>query len=204
MPGSFNQILLIVLFIIPGFILVRVKRLSYPVAEESLQATVLDSLTLSCVVHGLASPVWYWSYVSGTYVNHPLWFGLVVFAILFLLPLVAGIVFNRQSRTDRLRWLREFLGILHPDPTAWDYKFRQGRAYWVWLTFKSGQVMAGLFGPNSFAGSFPNRQDIYVEQLLSLSEDGSVVGLIENSAGAIVRMDDLERIEFFELEGIGI
>lgn len=82
--------------------------------------------------------------------------------------------------------------------------FRKGRPYWIWLTFKSGQVMAGLFGPNSFAGSFPNRQDIYVEQLLSLDEDGKVKALIENSAGAIVRMDDLERIEFFEIEGVTI
>jgi hypothetical protein len=72
------------------------------------------------------------------------------------------------------------------------------------VTFKNGQVMAGLFGPNSFAGSFPNKQDLYIEKLLSLDEHGNVKGLIENSAGAIVRMDDLDRIEFFEIGAVNI
>jgi hypothetical protein len=43
-----------------------------------------------------------------------------------------------------------------------------------------------------------------VEKLLSLDEHGKVKKVIENSAGAVVRMDDLERIEFFEIEGVKI
>ena len=88
--------------------------------------------------------------------------------------------------------------------TAWDYHFRKGRAYWVWLTFKNGKVMAGLFGPNSFASSFPHKRDLYVEKLLRLDENGGVVELIENSSGALVAMEDLERIEFFELDEVKI
>ncbi len=76
MPQNLNQVLLLVVFIIPGFIVIRVKRLSYPTAEESLQSTLLDSLALSCIVHGLCSPVWHLSYVYQTYVSHPKLFGL--------------------------------------------------------------------------------------------------------------------------------
>jgi hypothetical protein len=71
----------------------------------------------------------------------------------------------------------------------------------VWLSFKGGKVMAGLFGPNSFASSFPRRQDLFVEKLLSLNPNGKVVGWSEDSAGALVKMDDLECIEFFEIAG---
>lgn len=77
--------------------------------------------------------------------------------------------------------LRGSLGFPHPDPTARDHHFRKERAYWIWLTFKNGQVMAGLFGANSFASSFPQRQDLFVEKLLSLDEDGNVVGWKDGS-----------------------
>lgn len=202
MPETFSQVLVLLVFIIPGFILIRVKRLAYPAAEESATSILLDSLALSCLVHGLCSPIWYWAYVSRTYVATPLLFGAQVFGILFAVPTLVGILYNVLSRRERMRWLRELLGVPHPDPTAWDHNFRKGHAYWVWLTFKSGQVMAGLFGPNSFASSFPHEQDLYVEKLLSLDKRGTVQGWVEGSAGALVKMNDLERIEFFEIEGI--
>lgn len=202
MPETFSQVLVLLVFIIPGFILIRVKRLAYPTAEESTASMVLDSLALSCLVHGLCSPVWVWAYVSRTYVDAPALFGIQIFTVLFVVPVLLGIFFNLFSRTGRARWLREFLGVPHPDPTAWDHHFRKGRAYWVWLTFKSGQVMAGLFGPNSFASSFPHEQDLYVEKLLSLDKHGRVQRWVEDSAGALVKMADLERIEFFEIEGV--
>ncbi len=69
---------------------------------------------------------------------------------------------------------------------------------------KSGQVIAGLFGPSSFASSFPQRQDIYLERLLSLDEDGTVAGWADYSAGALVKMEEVERLEFFEIEGMAI
>jgi hypothetical protein len=136
-PTTFNQILILLVFIIPGVILIRVKRLAYPKAEESTPSIVLDSLALSSLVHGLCSPVWYWAYASQSYVASPVLFGSQVFAILFVVPVLLGILFNVVGGTDRARWLREFLYIPHPDPTAWDYHFRKGKAYWMWLTFRA-------------------------------------------------------------------
>ena len=59
MPTTISQVPILVAFIIPGFVLVRVKRLSFPSAGESFQMTLLDSMALSCIIHGLAFPVWY-------------------------------------------------------------------------------------------------------------------------------------------------
>jgi len=202
MPATLAQILVLLVFIVPGFIVIRVKRVAYPKAEESTLSIVLDSLALSGLVHVVCFPIWYWIYASRSYVTSPRLFVLQVVVILLVVPVLFGILFNFSVRTEKARWLREFLYFPHPDPTAWDYHFRKGKAYWIWLTFKNGHVMAGLFGPNSFAGSYPNRQDLYIEKLLSLDEDGKVKALIENSAGALVRMDDLDRIEFFDIQGV--
>lgn len=204
MPGSLSQIWVLLVFIIPGFVLMRVKRVAYPTAEASTGSTMLDSLTLSCVVYALASPLLYLSYLYRWPVTRPVLFSILALVILLVVPCGLGTLYVRFTKSGRARWLREVLGFPNPDPTAWDYLFRKQRAYWVWLTFKSGKVMAGLFGPNSFASSFPNKQDIYVEKLLRLDENGHVVELIDGSAGALVKMEDLERIQFFEIDEVKV
>jgi hypothetical protein len=202
MPTTMNQVLILVAFFIPGFVLVRVKRLAYPSAEESFQRMLLDSLTLSCIVHGLASPVWYWSLTSRAYMKMPVAFGLLVFATLFAIPALLGLLYNLLAASGRARWLRELLNIPDPLPTAWDYYFRKKPGCWVRVILKSGQVIAGLFGPGSFASSFPQKQDLFLEKLLSLDKDGMVAGWADDSAGALVKMEEVERLEFFEIEGM--
>jgi Family of unknown function (DUF6338) len=203
-PSSFNQILLLLVFIVPGFVLMRVKRLAYPSLESTTATAVLDSLALSCVVYGLVSPLLYFSFLGQWYKTRPGLFAFVAFFVLLIAPTLLGAVYVWLTKTGRAAWLRGFLGFPHPDPTAWDYHFRKEKAYWVWLTFKSGKVMAGLFGPNSFASSFPHKRDLYIEKLLRLDEHGRVVEWIENSAGALVMMEDLERIQFFEIEEVSL
>lgn len=202
MPESLSQVLVLLVFVIPGFVLMRVKRVAYPTAEPSAGSTVLDSVALSCVVYALASPVLYISYHYRWPITRPVLFSMLVLFTLLVLPCALGAFYVRFTKTGTARWLREFLGFPNPDPTAWDYLFRKQRAYWAWLTFKSGKVMAGLFGPNSFASSFPHKRDLYVERLLRLDENGRVVELIEGSAGALVMMEDLERIQFFEIDEV--
>lgn len=204
MPGSLSQIWVLLVFIIPGFVLMRVKRVAYPTAEASTGSTVLDSLTLSCVVYALASPLLYISYLYRWPVTRPVFFSMLALVILLVVPCALGTLYVRFTNADRARWLREVLGFPNPDPTAWDYLFRKRRAYWVWLTFKSGKVMAGLFGPNSCASSFPHKRDLYVEKLLRLDENGDVVELLDGSAGALVMMEDLERIQFFEIDEVKV
>jgi hypothetical protein len=202
MPGSLSQILVLLVFIIPGFVLMRVKRMACPTAEASPGSTVLDSVALSCVVYALASPVLYISYHYRWPIARPVLFSMLALVILLVVPCALGAFYILFTKTGTARWLREFLGFPHPDPTAWDYLFRKQRAYWVRLAFKSGKVMAGLFGSQSFASSFPQKRDLYVEKLLRLDENGDVVELIESSSGVLVAMEDLEMIEFFKLDEV--
>lgn len=202
MPGSLSQMLVLLVFIVPGFVLMRVKRVAYPTVEPGTAGTVLDSLALSCAVYALVSPLLYLCYLRRWQATRPLLFALLTLFILLIVPCVLGVVYVGMTKAGKARWLREFLGFPHPDPTAWDYHFRKERAYWVWLTFKSGKVMAGLFGPNSFASSFPHNRDIYIEKLLRLDEHGRVVELVDKSAGALVMMEEVERIQFFEIDEV--
>ncbi len=86
MPESFTQILVLLVFIIPGFVLMRVKRVAYPTVEASTANTVLDSLTLSCVVYALASPLLYLSYLQRWFVMRPVLFGMLALVVLLMTP----------------------------------------------------------------------------------------------------------------------
>jgi hypothetical protein len=111
MPGSLSQIWVLLVFIIPGSVIMRVKRVAYPTAEASTGSTILDSLTLSCVVYALASPSLYLSYRYRWPVTRP-----VLFAFLALVSL-ARVKFEMNTiGTDHVTWISfSLFGVLAID-----------------------------------------------------------------------------------------
>jgi hypothetical protein len=87
----------------------------------------------------------------------------------------------------------------HPNPTPWDWFFsnRAGN-YYVRFHRKEGKDLGGYFGEKSFAASSPNAQQIYVEEVWRLGEDGKFIERVEGTEGAMVNSEDCELIEFFE------
>jgi hypothetical protein len=63
---------------------------------------------------------------------------------------------------------------------------------------KEGTDLGGYFGERSFATSSPEGQEIYVEEVWRLDEDGRFIEPVEESQGAIVHSEDCTLIEFFE------
>ena len=63
---------------------------------------------------------------------------------------------------------------------------------------KEGKDLGGYFGKNSYAASSPNAQQIDVEEVWRLDEDGKFIERIEGSEEAIVNSEDCELIQFFE------
>jgi hypothetical protein len=62
---------------------------------------------------------------------------------------------------------------------------------------KEGKDLGGYFGEHSFAASSPNAQQIYIEEVWRLDEDGKFIERVEGSEGAMVNSEDYEFIEFF-------
>jgi hypothetical protein len=58
--------------------------------------------------------------------------------------------------------------------------------------------LGGYFGENSFATSSPEPQEIYVEEVWRLDEDGRFVERVEGTDGAMVNREDCELIAFFK------
>jgi hypothetical protein len=197
MPTSFDAVLVILLFLIPGFIARGVLSSIYPSSEPSEARLVLTTIALSCINYGLWSWLLALAWKGGWY-QRGTSLALLVALVLFLSPVGVTLAVGRFMRTDAFRKMREVLGIRHPTPKSWDYFFGKGLPCWVVATLKSGRVIGGYYGTDSFAASFPAEEDLYLEKLCNLTPDGRLNGITPLTLGGIMRMQDVQLLELFE------
>jgi hypothetical protein len=88
-----------------------------------------------------------------------------------------------------------------PCPTAWDWFFgvqRKGECY-ILVHLKNGEKIAGLYGSDSYATSFPRNGDLYLEQTVKVDNEGNFQNVVENTLGLIISRDEYSYVELFEV-----
>ena len=148
---DFDRLEEILVLIIPGFVSLKVWTLINPTARLKLADYLLDIIAFSALNFAALS----WLLAITT--DSPLWLRIIVGIGVFIGAPAAWPVLLRAT----LNW-RVLRGrIIHPDPLAWDYFFRQGHSCFVLVHLKDGKVIGGLYNGESFASSYPESQDIY-------------------------------------------
>jgi len=186
----------IALFLMPGFIARSVLSSVYPTSEPSESRLALTAITLSCVNYG----IWSWLLIL-SWQKH--WYksdgfsAFLAVLILFFSPVVGTLATAKLMQTSAFRSVRETFGIRHPAPKAWDYFFGKGAACWIIVTLKSGRVIGGYYGTESFASSFPHEEDLYLELLCDMTPEGRLNGITPLTLGGIIRMEEVQLLEFF-------
>ena len=130
--------------------------------------------------------------------NCPFGFYFIVFVILFVAPIAWPILVMKVMKCKKLRDKTE---ILHPIAKAWDFVFAQKKPYWVIINLKDGRKIGGVYGPNSFASSFPAEEQIFLEQAWKLNEKGAFLEADPRTRGIIVFGRDMVSIELLAMEG---
>lgn len=197
MPNTASAILLIVVFLMPGFIYNRFLAFAYPDAEASETRAVLTAITFSFFNYAVLSPLLILFWKKTLYQNLGFLAGASFF-VLFLSPILMAWLVVRAVESSWARSWRRALGLMHPMPKAWDYFFHLGRPCWVVAILKNGRTFAGYYGGNSFASSFPAEEDLYLEALCTLTPEGRIVGVAQGSVGGIIRTESVDTLEFFE------
>jgi hypothetical protein len=200
-PETLSSVLLVIAFVMPGFISSFVINLALPRQEPPEGRLILEGITLSSANHGLLSLLYILAWKLRWY-EDATWLAVLAFGSLFIAPLLLGLGLSRFLDSYLFKEIRNKFGLAHPVPKAWDRFFRQGKPCWVVATLKDGVVVAGLYGHNSFASSFPAEEDIYLEKLCELSPEGKILRLSPRGLGAIIRMNEVSLLEFIELEGM--
>ena len=199
------QVLILFLFLlIPGFLLIRVferfhPERFHPGVRRSTGQQIIDIVIWSIVI--LA--IWFLPTVillqRGPELSYWL-YNLLLFVFillgLFATPLLLGYIFHRLELRGTLE---KFTPDASPAPSEWIFSHGAGKHYYVRFHRKEGKDLGGYFGENSFSASSANGQEeIYVEEVWRLDEDGRFIERVEGTGGAIVHKEDCDLIEFFE------
>jgi len=201
MPQSINAVVVIILFIIPGFITDSIIALTIPRAKRESTEIILTAITFSCVNYAIFSWLILLMILKGFPLKYEVWFIFSWLGILLIGPVIEGFAFNWLVNSKLYRRIFSFLKLknIRLIPKSWDYHFGKEEPYWILLTLKDGKKIGGFFGTHSFASSFPAEEDLYIEELWVIDEEGKFVQPIENSGGCLIRRNDINFIEFFKL-----
>lgn len=185
--------LLVLFFIVPGFISMRVYSLLRPTDSGPLKENIYEAVTFSVINYVLmewAVPLAreYGSTPNGTIPR------IVLLAAAFLVvPALLPVLLDFA-----LRKLEVYEGILKRTKTAWDDYFLRRRSCWIIVHLKDGRRLGGYFGNKSFASLYPNSGHLYLQELWRLGSNGEFEAQVEGSEGIILRPDDYQMIEMFE------
>lgn len=185
---------LLLLFVLPGLVSMRVYRLVMPAARIDWSTAVLEGGFYSAVNYALLS----WLIVlmhRGTFpADHPLGYAALSIVVLFVAP--ATWPFLYRWAVKKAGWVRK---LQLPYPTAWDFYFDRRNPAFVLVHLKNGRHIGGYFGPDSYATSHPTSGDLYVQAVYQTDDDGKFVGPVDSTDGLLIRCDEYRYVELFRV-----
>ena len=83
---------------------------------------------------------------------------------------------------------------------AWGCCFGRRKQGWVWVTFNDGTMIAGFWGTQSFASSFPSPEDIYLEKVYQVNENGVLSEApLPDSGGVWIQGNQIKFMESIDI-----
>lgn len=188
-----DKLVLFLVFFIPGFISIRIYDLLVPSERRDFSKSLFEAIGYS----SLNFAALFWLIIpihSGNfYVHHKLWYFIFLLLIICVIPIFWPILFLKLST-----WKPISKYIVHPIQKPWDYVFGKREAFWIIIHLKDRRKIGGKFGTNSFSSSYPSEEQIYLEEVWKLDENGKFIGPIERSKGIIILGKEILSIEFFK------
>lgn len=129
--------------------------------------------------------------------NSPVLYYLATFLVVTVVPALFAVATHKFLASRFLRGK-----MLHPMPTGWDYFFDKSQGCWMLFHLKSGAKIGGIFGKNSFASSFPDEQEVYVQEIWRVDERGRFVERVQGTAGAVIKREEMSSHRTFYNWGI--
>lgn len=185
---DFDRVHEIVILIVPGFVSLRVWTLINPTARLRLSHYVLDVVVYS--VLNFAALSWLIVIVE----DRALLIRVLTWAVVLVIapgawPLLLRALLQRRFLRGR---------IVHPIPLAWDHFFGKGRHCFVLVHLKNGNLIGGLYSRDSFASSYPERQEIYLSEVWRVDGRGRFQSRVDATRGVLVSHDVIEYLEFYD------
>lgn len=189
-----GKLFLFVLFIMPGFISMRVYRLFHPAPDNDTSKILIDVVSYSCINYALLLVPIYLVETNNIFHTHPFLYYVFYLFVLIIIPVLLPILLLKVRQNPRIRQK-----LPHPMARAWDYFFSTNQCCWVLVTLKNGKKYGGLYSYNSFATSRPEPEQLYLEQHWALDENGDLDHELTDTLGILILTNEIESVEFIKL-----
>lgn len=188
-----DSVELLLILLIPGFISIKVYQLFIPTDKIDFSKNIYEIIGFS----SLNFAFFYWLIVLMDRLNvkdsHSAVYYVVNFSIMFVSPVVWPLIYVKILKSGIFRKY-----IIHPVKLPWDQFFSKADSYWVVIHLKDGQSIGGKYGTSSFTSTYPAKEQIYIEEVWMLNEDGGFQEKIKNTAGMMILGEEISRIEFIK------
>lgn len=199
---AFGTVFYTIGFLVPGFIWHSTLAALVPERETPVKLAFLRFLALSCINYGLWSWLIYFIFHVPFFTGHPVRTAIAWFLIVFVSPVVLGMLLACLRHKDIVRRVLQRAGFtpIHGIPTSWDYVFGKvvTARVWVVVKLKTGEQVVGLFGGKSFASSESVERDLFIEEVLETPKKGPLKRK-PRSLGMLISRGEIRSIEFLKL-----
>jgi hypothetical protein len=213
-PETGTALLIIAVFVLPGFITLLFRERTYSVkGQDSPFERLLNALYYSAIVFAvlaLAALIAgaHREDVSRLYGGHyslSSYLFLALFGLL-VMPLLITEAGGRWQRSERLRpFFLKLAGVNpgHGIPAAWEQLFieskgvREGKGLLLRVTLADGRVIGGFFGESSLAGYTGHTRDLFLEQRWTLDDDKWFIEPAPGTRGVWIDESQIHSIEAY-------
>lgn len=186
-----DKLLLVVLFVIPGFVAMKTYAIVSSGPRLDASKAVIDAVAFSCCIYALFALPIYGMHYAAWATQRPVAYAVVWGFILLIAPMLCAVgVFALRRSKLLARWLP------HPVDRAWDYIFAKREASYLIITLTSGRRIGAKYDTNSFASSHPAEPEIYVEETWDVDDAEGFVRRHDQTRGLLVAGSAIESIEF--------
>lgn len=192
---SIEKLVLFLFGVTPGFIAMQVYALKCPPAKREWHNSLIEIVTYSLINLAIWHR-WVFPLVMTPYEQiDAKELTAAIICVCFISPSLLSLGWYEL----RTHVLHRKLKMDHPTPRAWDYFVRKQKEYWVLFHLKSGKLLGGYFGGNSYASTFPHEPEICVEEIYRVDANGRFVEIVEDTLGGVIRISECERVEFLKV-----
>lgn len=177
---NIKEIIGIIDFIVWGYISLKIWEYITPQKEINISEKYIEMFIIGLLIDKF----------SKFLILHINWSkGWVLLLISIISPLILKKILEIECIKNKM--------IKTITPLAWDFYFRKASPSIIKVHFKdsSRDPIVGWFGEKSFASSYPNPQDIYIEGIYTVV-DNKLTGIKKNTRGILIKGDEILSIEF--------
>ncbi|WP_061207013.1 DUF6338 family protein [Leptospira santarosai] len=185
---NLESLVLALLLVFPGLLTIKVSKFLAPQKNFLLSEQIIEAAFYT-ILNYFVNFWAYFAYESNLNIIVKYILGIWVFLLCpSILPFIT-------QKIKTLKFIDKYL-VVNSIPKPWDFFFSKRNYCWVIIHLKNGKKIGGFYGPKSFSSSFPNEEQLYLEEVWSLEKNGKFKNMIPRTKGIIINMSEITSIEF--------